>query len=399
MLVVDDNATNRHILEEMLGRWRMRPETVEGGRTALARLTEAADAGQPFPLVLLDANMPEMDGFALAASIREDPRLAGAVRHDAHLRREARRQRAVPALGIANYVTKPIRQQELYAAVAQALGAQSRRRRPRSGSRRRRRRDAASRPLRILLAEDNPVNRQLAIALLNRRGHIVTVAENGQEAVDHVERERFDLVLMDVQMPVMGGFEATRIIRERERASGGHIPIVALTARAMNGDRELCLAAGMDEYLAKPLRAADLYATVDAFGAAAPAPEARRWASGSDGHPAADALLERFLGDRRLFLARWPRRSSTISPCCSATWTPPWPRAICRPSSTRPTASRARPATSGMPRRSKRRSTSSSWAALGRVKVWRRRPPSFIGRWTSWCGCFGRRSREPVGDK
>jgi signal transduction histidine kinase/CheY-like chemotaxis protein len=303
VLVVDDNATNRTILEEMLGRWRMRPEAVDGGRTALTRLAEAADAGHRFPLILLDANMPEMDGFALATSIREDPRLAGAVVMMLTSAGRPGDSERCRALGIANHVTKPVRQEELYAAVAQALGARReppaeiRLPQPAQGN-------ALSRPLRILLAEDNPVNRQLAIALLNRRGHVVTVAENGQAAVDHVERERFDLVLMDVQMPIMGGFEATRIIRERECVSGGHLPIVALTARAMNGDRELCLAAGMDEYLAKPLRAADLYATVDALGAAAPAPEAATEGhSCSDGHPAADALLERFLGDRSLLQA------------------------------------------------------------------------------------------------
>jgi signal transduction histidine kinase/CheY-like chemotaxis protein len=309
VLVVDDNATNRMILEEMLGRWRMRPETVEGGLSALTRLTEAADAGHRFPLILLDANMPEMDGFALAASIRDDPRLAGAVVMMLTSAGSPGDSERCRALGIANHVTKPVRQEELYAAVAQALGT-----RPEALAEIRLAQaapeNAASRPLRILLAEDNPVNRQLAIALLKRRGHLVTVAENGQAAVDHAERERFDLVLMDVQMPVMGGFEATRIIRERECVSGGHLPIVALTARAMNGDRELCLAAGMDEYLAKPLRAADLYATVDALGAAAPASEpATDRRQGPDGQsvddqpPVAEALLERFLGDRSLLQA------------------------------------------------------------------------------------------------
>jgi signal transduction histidine kinase/CheY-like chemotaxis protein len=302
VLVVDDNATNRTILEEMLGRWRMRPETADGGRLALTRLTEAADAGHRFPLILLDANMPEMDGFALAARIREDPRLAGAVVMMLTSAGKPGDSERCRSLGIANYVTKPIRQEELYAAVAQALGAC---RQPRAEIRLAQATgNPTSRPLRILLAEDNPVNRQLAIALLHRRGHVVTVAENGQAAVDHVERQRFDLVLMDVQMPVMGGFEATRIIRERERASGGHLPIVALTARAMNGDRELCLAAGMDQYLAKPLRAADLYATVDALGAAAPEPEpAANGHADADRHPGAEALLERFLGDRSLLQA------------------------------------------------------------------------------------------------
>ena len=147
------------------------------------------------------------------------------------------------------------------------------------------------------MAEDNPVNQQLAIGLLNRRGHMVTVADNGQAAVELSEREEFDVVLMDVQMPVMEGFEATRLIRAREQTYGGdrRLPIIALTARAMKGDRELCLAAGMDEYLTKPLRASELYATVD------------RLAGGSgESEPAGptpaetSALLERFQGDREL---------------------------------------------------------------------------------------------------
>ncbi len=310
VLVVDDNATNRTILEEMLGRWRMCPEAVDGGRPALTRLTEEADAGHRFPLILLDANMPEMDGFAVAARIRQDPRLAGAVVMMLTSAGKPGDSERCRSLGITNCVTKPIRQQELYEAVSQALGAHGGLPAETAGPAQAAPGLPTPRPLRILLAEDNPVNRQLAIALLNRKGHTVTVAENGQEAVDLVARKHFDLVLMDVQMPVMGGFEATRIIRERERASGGRIPIVALTARAMSGDRELCLAAGMDQYLSKPLRAADLYATVDALGAAASTSEpAADGHPDDDGHPlggqhqATDALLERFLGDRSLLQA------------------------------------------------------------------------------------------------
>jgi two-component system sensor histidine kinase/response regulator len=296
VLVVDDNATNRLILREMLARGRMRPEVVDGALAALARLREAAEAGHRFPLILLDSNMPGMDGFALAARIREDPRLAGAVvmmLTSGGGQKDGERCRA---LGIAAYVTKPIRQEELYAAIAQALGTrldvptEAGVAAPTAAPE-----PAGPHGLRILLAEDNRVNQQLAIAFLDRRGYATTVAENGQVAVELAGRERFDLILMDVQMPVMGGFEATRTIREREQASGGRVPIVALTARAMKGDREQCLAAGMDGYLTKPLRAAELYAAVEALGShAGPA---------ADPPPATETLLDRFLGDRELLRA------------------------------------------------------------------------------------------------
>ncbi len=305
VLIVDDNATNRLILLEMLSRWKMRPEAVDGGSVALARLGEAAAAGLPFPLVLLDSNMPGMDGFTLASRIREDSRLAATTLMV--LTSAGHENRAQwSALGVAACVTKPVRLAELYSAVVEAIGAPS---------------DVPleipiaapvaagatmGRSMRILLAEDNAVNRKIAMAFLRKRGHVVSVAENGQIAAELAGRETFDLILMDVQMPVMGGFDATRIIRERERELGGHVPIVALTARAMKGDREQCLAAGMDSYLTKPFRADELYAIVDALGAAAPSPA-------SVAAPAADTILERFLGDRELlssvaqtFVARVP---------------------------------------------------------------------------------------------
>jgi two-component system sensor histidine kinase/response regulator len=294
VLVVDDNATNRLILREMLLRWRMRPEAVETGAAALTRLRAAADAGHRFPLVLLDCNMPGMDGFTLAGSIRQDPRLAGAtvmMLTSAVRQNDGERCRE---LGIACHVTKPIRREELHDAIARALGARVT---APAG-------DPATvatgspRPLRILLAEDTPVNQRLATGLLELRGHTVTVADNGEVAAALAERERFDLILMDVQMPVMDGLEATRLVRERERGSGRHrVPIVALTARAMKGDRELCMAAGMDRYLTKPLRAAELYATVDTLAALAPA-------TPSVGvEPPGEALLERFQGNRELLTA------------------------------------------------------------------------------------------------
>jgi signal transduction histidine kinase/CheY-like chemotaxis protein len=264
VLVVDDNVTNRLILREMLTRWGMRPETADGGPEALKLMTEAAEAGRRFPLILLDANMPGMDGFALVARIRKTPRLADAVfvmLTSSGKRADHERCRS---LGIATYVTKPIREKELYAAVTEALGT-GKVRAPEGPAVAITANGPALRSLRILLAEDNAVNQQIVIAFLKRRGHAISVAANGQMAVELSGREPFDLILMDVQMPVMGGFEATRLIREREHGSGKRTPIFALTARAMKGDREQCLAAGMDTYLSKPLRATDLNAAIDAL--------------------------------------------------------------------------------------------------------------------------------------
>jgi signal transduction histidine kinase/CheY-like chemotaxis protein/HPt (histidine-containing phosphotransfer) domain-containing protein len=289
VLVVDDNATNRLILREMLVRLGMRPQLAEDGASALLRLGEAADAGRAFPLVLLDGNMPGLDGFSVAEKIRIDPRLAGAVimmlTSSCHREDSARCR----VLNLAPYVSKPIRQAELYAAVGQALGAVEYQPafvrgevQPPDGT-----------PLRILLVEDNPVNQRLALGLLAKRGHLVRVAENGRVAVDSLEEESFDLVLMDVQMPVMGGLEATRLIRERERSRGGHVPIAAITAHAMRGDREQCLDAGMDGYATKPLHAAELHALIDQLARSGRAVETTPAGPPSGG---AD-ILERFMGD------------------------------------------------------------------------------------------------------
>ncbi|MFL5494853.1 MAG: response regulator [Gemmatimonadales bacterium] len=291
VLVVDDNATNRLILREMLGRLGMRPQVAEDGTTALLRMGEAAQAGHGFPLILLDANMPDLDGFVVAEKIRTDPRLAGAV--IMMLTSSTHRDDSVRCreLSLAAYVTKPIRQGELYAAVCQALGAAEYQPVPARAA------EATqhAKPLSILLVEDNPVNQRLAVGLLAKRRHQVRVADNGRIAVDLLETESFDLVLMDVQMPVMGGLEATRLIRERERGRGGHVPIAALTAHAMSGDRELCLKAGMDGYATKPLHAAELYALVDQLGGPS------RQVEGPVPAPAvATDILERFMGDRDL---------------------------------------------------------------------------------------------------
>ncbi|MEA2632015.1 MAG: two-component system, sensor histidine kinase and response regulator, partial [Chloroflexota bacterium] len=263
VLVVDDNATNRRILEEILKNWGMKPLAVDSGDVALVQMRRAVAAGDPFPLVLLDAMMPGMDGFELAERIKNDPELAGSVimmLSSADQPGDAARCRT---LGVANYLTKPITQTDLLRALRAAIESGPT---ARAGASPRGPAEGgigdvhalASRRLHILLAEDNAINRTLATHLLKRRGHRVTVAEDGLQALAAYDAEPFDLVLMDVQMPNLGGIEATGMIRRREQATGRHTPIIAMTARAMKGDREECLGAGFDEYLAKPLRVQEL---------------------------------------------------------------------------------------------------------------------------------------------
>ena len=263
VLVVDDNATNRRILHDVLVGWHMKPVLTEGGRAALDVLQEAEHRRQPFSLVLLDAQMPGMDGFAVADAIRHDPHLAGSMivmLTSSGLRGDAARCRE---LGIEAYLAKPIRQADLLDTIRRVIGQQ-----PRAETRRLVTIHSvreSQRRLRVLVAEDNAVNRLLAVRLLEKRGHEVVVAATGTAALEALESQSFDLVLMDVQMPEMDGLEATIAIRERERAgaSGQHIPIIAMTANAMVGDKEQCLEAGMDAYVSKPLQVAALFAAID----------------------------------------------------------------------------------------------------------------------------------------
>ncbi len=262
VLVVDDNATNRRILEEILTGWQMKTALAEGGWTALAAMERAKDQGNPFPLALIDAQMPDMDGFTLAERIRNDPRLAGAtvmMLTSAGQRGDAARCRR---LGIVAYLVKPIKQSELLEAILTALGKRPPERETTSLITRHSLREAR-RKLRILLAEDNAINRELAVRLLEKRGHAVVTARNGREALATLEAQKFDLVLMDIQMPEVDGFEATRLIREKEKTAGGHLPIVAMTAHAMKGDRERCLEAGMDGYVSKPIEPRALIESIE----------------------------------------------------------------------------------------------------------------------------------------
>ena len=263
VLVVDDNATNRRICEGTLLRWGMVPTLVESGSAAIAAAREARDGGHPFDLVLLDVQMPDFDGFATAGQLRADGGgLAPTIMMltSADVMGDGARSRA---LGVGAYLVKPVRQTALRDAILKLVAAG-----PAAPAAPVAPAAAVARQARhILLAEDNRVNQRVARGILEKAGHTVVVAGNGHEALEALAAARFDLVLMDMQMPEMGGDAAMAAIRERERerASGEHLPIVAVTAHAMKGDREMCLAAGADSYVAKPLSAAALLDEIDAL--------------------------------------------------------------------------------------------------------------------------------------
>jgi CheY-like chemotaxis protein len=267
VLVVDDNEANRLILKGIIAHWRMKSLEVDCGELALAVLRDSSARNESFHLILLDAVMPGMGGFELLEQLRREPQidLPAVLMLSANDQREAvaRSQR----LGAAAYLIKPIRPSELLHAMEAALaGAQ----RAPFGSRPApvlsTKKAESDRPgLRILVVEDNPVNQLLAVRVLQKAGHATAVADNGKEALQALERESFDVVLMDVQMPVMDGLQATARIRESERGTARHLPIVAMTAHAMKGDRERCFEIGMDGYVSKPIATEELF---DAIAAA-----------------------------------------------------------------------------------------------------------------------------------
>jgi CheY-like chemotaxis protein len=319
VLVVDDNATNRRILEERLRSWGMRPTLVDSGQAALDALHRAAQDGTTFPLVLLDAHMPHMDGFAVAERIRQSPVPLKAtimmLSSDGHPRDAARCRE----LGITSYLTKPIKQSDLLNAIVAVLHTSSTSA-PDSVPVRPPMLARSPRPLRILLVEDHPINQYLAVRMLEKYGHTVTVATNGREALAVLAKEPFALVLMDVQMPEMDGFATTAAIRQQEQTTGAHVPIVALTAHAMKGDQERCLVAGMDAYLSKPLQAPQLFEVMERLiPSAAPVAGVVNEPELSGVAFSYDAILRRVEGDHELlqeiigmFFSETPQLLATI---------------------------------------------------------------------------------------
>ena len=261
VLVVDDNATNRRILEGTLKQWGITPNVYASGAEALQALAK----DQPtFAAALLDYRMPDMDGLQLATELKRQPALQGALM----IMLSSSDQGAVASrcreLGVTACLTKPVRQSELRSLIRNALSQLH----PLAAqpfampSLRAARKSGLTPKLQILLAEDNVVNQRLAMRLLEKQGHTVVLAQNGHEALEAAANHQFDLVLMDVQMPGMNGLEATACLRTHEQQTGGHLPVIAMTAHAMKGDRELCLAAGMDAYVSKPIQPAELFKTI-----------------------------------------------------------------------------------------------------------------------------------------
>jgi len=258
VLAVDDNAINRRVIHEMLLAEGMRVEVAESGPEALDRLRKAHEQGVPFQLAILDAQMPGMDGFTLAEKILNEPGLRPPV---VMMLSSADLSNEVPLcrqLGISCHVTKPVSRTALRESVLRALGsATAERSHPPAGI------SASLRRLSILLAEDNPINQKLATRLLEKRGHKITTVANGLEALTALEKNHFDVILMDVQMPEMDGWTAAEAIRKRELGSPHHVPILALTAHAMKEYEERCYQAGMDGFVTKPFEPAELYRAVE----------------------------------------------------------------------------------------------------------------------------------------
>jgi PAS domain S-box-containing protein len=260
VLVVDDNATNRQILQKVLEYWRMNCDVAPSAEAALDLLRSAERANMPFGLMIVDYHMPDVDGFMLVEEVRRSAELAdlpsimltsGGQRGDGQRCRE---------LGIAAYLIKPILQSELLDAILSVLGTHTSTLKP----------AAPARPvcqiegtaLRVLLAEDNVINRRLAVRILEKRGHVVLAVDDGVKALAALDQGHFDVVLMDVQMPSMDGIAATAAIRKKEGATGRHVPIVAMTAHAMPGDRERLLKCGMDGYVSKPVHQEEIFEAI-----------------------------------------------------------------------------------------------------------------------------------------
>ena len=261
-LIVDDNAINRMILSKMAGAWGIDAVAVESAAKAMTAIDAARSTAGKFRLILLDAQIAEIDGFTLATEIRKIPEWAPVVLvmlTSAGKRGDSARCRQI---GIDAYVPKPVKQTDLLEAILEGLGMAAKTEPSSTVITQHSLRDSRER-LRILVADDNAVNQQLALRLLEKRGHTVKIAATGVLALAEIEKRPFDVLLMDMQMPGMGGLDATRAIRAKERGTGKHLPIIAMTASAMEGDKERCLAAGMDGYVAKPIRAQDLFASIE----------------------------------------------------------------------------------------------------------------------------------------
>ncbi len=325
VLIIDDNKTNRRILEGLLTQWDMRPTSAADGESALQCMAEAQASGEYFELILTDMHMPKMDGFGLVQKIHEDHSATTAtimmLSSGGHRGDAARCQE----LGIAAYLLKPVRQTELKEAIARAVGASKAQGAPKMITQKTLQAERSANDfLNILLAEDNHINQKLAVRLLEKRGHTVTVVNNGLEAVLTLEKRSFDLVLMDIQMPEMDGITATGAIRSREQQTGVRQPIVAMTALVMKGDRERCLNADMDGYLSKPIRPQELESVLERYTGHKRESHAPVEEASPAPHQAIDVpeLMERIDGDLgfvaellEIFSEDYPQKMKAIRSC------------------------------------------------------------------------------------
>jgi CheY-like chemotaxis protein len=303
VLIVDDNETNRRILCDMSRGWGMKPSAAESGAIALAALETARQKGDSFRVILIDGQMPVMDGFELAEKMREQAKShAGSAETTVLMLTsggqpgEANRCRQV---GISAYLLKPVLKADLLAAILVALSQRLRETDASQTLVTRHTLRESARKLRILVAEDNAVNQAVILRVLQKMGHTAVLAQNGKEALALAAAEKFDLVFMDVQMPEMDGLAATGAIRENEKISGAHLPIFAMTAHAMKGDRERCLEAGMDGYITKPVRFSDIEETLSGLASAPPGPVKAEAVEGAAFWNRAEAL-GRIGGDEEL---------------------------------------------------------------------------------------------------
>ncbi len=329
VLVVDDNQTNRRILEEVLWNWGAQPTTAVDGPSALALIRQAEEEGCPFAVALIDGMMPDMDGFELARRVLQQPTSATPTLIMLTSSDESGQSERARGLGIAAYLTKPVRQSDLFDTLMQTAS--------KPASHHPREADHESiitktetkepdrtmtRTLQVLLAEDHIVNQKVAAGLLNKLGHEATVVEDGQRAVEAWRKRHYDLILMDISMPVMDGFEALAVIRSEEGTGDRQIQVVALTAHAMKGDRERCLAAGFDKYLSKPIQMSELRAVIDEIASRQPSDQESTaaqpgfkpsvefdYASALAGLGGDELLLSEVIG---LFLEDYPRLVAEI---------------------------------------------------------------------------------------
>jgi CheY-like chemotaxis protein len=323
VLIVDDNESSRVIMGELMEQWGMRAATAPDASSGFNAIERAHAAGDPFRLIILDAGMPQISGFELAARVKGHPELAAPILITLCTSEVGNGAARCHEMNLAGYVVKPAKESEVLNAIQKATSRDALQTPANS-----RRQDAVAEvpPLKVLLAEDGLVNQKVALGILEKQGHTVEVANNGLEAIAAIEAGKFDLVLMDVQMPELDGFETTIEIRKREKSTGGHVPIIAMTAHAMKGDRERCLSVGMDGYLSKPIKRTETLATIaQVLKAVAELPVAP--IVSVEKRPEVDltTLLESMAGDSQLlcqvvevFLAEAPKMVEQIGAAVSA---------------------------------------------------------------------------------